>query len=810
MLGFSRPAILAAGALVSALTFQTNADSPQAQDVSPSFHNLIDRQGAPTAFEMFDTYNNQRFNPLMDMGAWHGYLLPADGMAGLFAGPMIIAEEMPVFLGRYVDRLTLVKPGGQRLESTSATNMKTWSTPGQLAQRFQLDEFAITIRLRFVSERTALMETQIQNTANTPTTIALEWHSLLNTSWSESSPEEPMPDAWQPSLKAAQNTTIIQLSEIRDDSKVLLRDGAAYLVTRGVQVSTHGTASDLRSTSAPQTIQPGQTLSTYAAHSYVHTTRESAQIHQEHAAVLMAPSKAFAASGTEWQKRLQKLNDQLSGKDTARQRVAAKALETLMGNWRSPAGAIMHGGVTPSNTFKYFSGLWPWDSWKHAYALADIAPEVAKANVRAMFAYQISEDDPLRPQDAGMLPDTIFFNKSPARDGDGPNWNERNTKPSLASWAVWEIYQRTGDLEFLDEMYPKLVAYHRWWFRNRDHNGNGVVEYGATIDPAHNNSAYELKFQVKLEDTVAPDGCTARAGGWYACEGTALYKRLEQEGRYEALKSGAQVAAGWESGMDNAARFGFITDKQLQAYADKHYAGDIPRAAKDWTVGFLVNRDSDGVPVGYSLDQESVDQNSYLFLEAGLLAKMAQILGFENDIEKFETTERRLREYINQCMFDDATGYYYDVRITPATNGPCAGPRVTARGRGSEGWTPLFVGVAGEKQAHAVARVMLDESEFNTSVPLPTASKSNPAYDPEIYWRGRVWLDQLYFGVVGLKRYGYDQEAATLVGKLFENAAGLTGDAPIRENYNPETGVMQGATNFSWSAAHLYLLARDF
>lgn len=35
-------------------------------------------------------------------------------------------------------------------------------------------------------------------------------------------------------------------------------------------------------------------------------------------------------------------------------------------------------------------------------------------------------------------------------------------------------------------------------------------------------------------------------------------------------------------------------------------------------------------------------------------------------------------------------------------------------------------------------------------------------------------------------------------------------DGPIRENYNPLNGEQQGAPNFSWSAAHLYMLYNDF
>ncbi len=37
-----------------------------------------------------------------------------------------------------------------------------------------------------------------------------------------------------------------------------------------------------------------------------------------------------------------------------------------------------------------------------------------------------------------------------------------------------EVYNVTQDKTWVAEMYPKLVAYHDWWLRNRDHNGNGV------------------------------------------------------------------------------------------------------------------------------------------------------------------------------------------------------------------------------------------------------------------------------------------------------------------------------------------------
>ncbi|MGR5548132.1 hypothetical protein [Vibrio sp. DNB22_12_1] len=33
---------------------------------------------------------------------------------------------------------------------------------------------------------------------------------------------------------------------------------------------------------------------------------------------------------------------------------------------------------------------------------------------------------------------------------------------------------------------------------------------------------------------------------------------------------------------------------------------------------------------------------------------------------------------------------------------------------------------------------------------------------------------------------------------------------PIQENYNPETGAVQGANHFSWSVAHPYMLYNGF
>ena len=76
-------------------------------------------------------------------------------------------------------------------------------------------------------------------------------------------------------------------------------------------------------------------------------------------------------------------------------------------------------------------------------------------------------------------------------------------------------------------------------------------------------------------------------------------------------------------------------------------------------------------------------------------------------------------------------------------------------------------------------------------MPLGTAALTNPAYDPDIYWRGRVWLDQFYFGVKGLENYGYRSVPnSSSTSCLPTPRAG--GQRPHPRELQPETGAMQG------------------
>lgn len=752
------------------------------------FRNVIDRSGAPQAMLDYDFDEHQRFNPLFDDGAWHGHLLPASnaGMGG-FPGPALLTEEYINFMANNFDRLSVYKDG-QKV----ALTMKAYSIPGALIQTLTAPGITVKMTLRFVTSRTSLLATEI--TTDTPLELVWDgellekYHDQQQKPQSDQTIEQAFPD-YNRTLHATADGLTVTFGKVRASSNLMTSGESQYQIHKTLPMRTQ---IDGHRFMAKANISRSTTV--YTTYSHLLTAKEVQKEQGKITDILQHPQHWLAASEQRWEKYLK---TGLTNPDAtpAQTRVAVKAIETLNGNWRGVAGAMKFDSVTPSVTGRWFSGnqTWPWDTWKQAYAMAHFNPEVAKDNIRAVFAWQIPTDDPLRPWDAGFVPDLIAYNTSPERGGDGSNWNERNTKPSLAAWSVMEVYKTTGDKAWLEEMYPHLVAYHDWWLRNRDHNSNGVPEYGATRDKAHNTPQGKMIFTVK------------RGNKEHKLVGLDNYNRILRSGRYDSIDIPAQVAASWESGRDDAAVFGFIDPDKLKRYLEKG------GKREDWQVLFAENHAPDGTLLGYSLLQESVDQASYMYSDSQYLGDMAQILGKTDDAQKFHRHAQHLAGYINTCMFDAGTGFFYDIRIEdkPLKNG-CAGQPIVARGKGPEGWSPLFNGAATQQHADAVVQVMKDPKEFNTYVPLGTASLTNPAFGADIYWRGRVWVDQLYFGLKGMERYGYRADAVEMANRFFAHANGLVADGPIRENYNPLNGQQQGAPNFSWSAAHLYMLYNDF
>ena len=603
-----------------------------------------------------------------DMGAWHAYGLPKRKQDfGSFIGPLVMGLNGR-WLSNTLSKLE-IREDGKIIDLTNAEVGANYY-PGLLKQTISVSNLNIVQTLIFVSNREALIETQVRNLSLRRRSVEISFSGELLLEKTFFSNEA--------------NTLRVNFP---DSEKKLLVDflGKKKASLRISQKFYKATYPKIR-------LKPNRTASFIQSHRYYLEEKEVSNKTRRDSF-----ARELEKNERRWNGYLQSFFATAPRISKEKKRLAVKAIVTLQTNWRSAAKDLLHDGTFPSSSYQGFYGFWSWDSWKHAVALAMFNPELAKNNIRSMFDYQDAR---------GMVADCIYTDKKEN------NW--RDTKPPLSAWAVWNVYKQTGDEKFVKEMYGKLVRYHEWWYRNRDNNKNGLCEYGST--------------------------------------------------------DGTKLAAGWESGMDNAVRF------------------DNAKMVK--------SRDK-----AWSLDQESVDLNAYLYAEKLYLAKLAEVSGKKDDAKKFESEAGTLKTKINEKFFSLDKGFYYDFRIASSK-------LITIEG--TEGWIPLWAGIANQSQAKAVAKIMTDDNKFNTKVPLPTFTADHPKFDPlKGYWRGPVWLDQFYFGVKGLRKYGFEKEAEMLTNKLWRNADGLLADKEIRENYHPITGKGLNAKNFSWSAAHILMLLKE-
>ena len=741
--------IVATGILSLVLLSNVNVLAVDRRNEVTDFRNVLNVTSNPQV-KLNDSYSTNVSNPFSDMGAWHAYYLPEKGakdLYGGFAGPLIVGEEYPVNMSNTISKIEISDSvTGDVYDLSKANNIMFDFYPGTLVQTYELEKFNLKLELIFGTNRSALIRTKIVNKTNEELNINIKWKgNIFNESPYTIGYDEDKNKIFDlgQSLEATENGVNVNFSNIRSTWSFFSTEETKFTVNYEGNTETLVEGKEYTTTLKDTVkIEPKGEFKTYSTQSYTFDNKELESEKAKIDDLMKNGDSHFEKNNERWQGYLDKTFAEMKKTaDPHYKNAAVKSMITLTTNWRSPAGAIEHDGIIPSLSYKWFVGMWAWDSWKQAVATSRFDGELAKNNIRALFDHQITADDAVRPQDKGAIIDAIFFNKDEQRGGQGGNWNERNSKPALAAWSVWNVYKATGDKEFLKEMYPKLVDYHNWWYTNRDHDKNGIAEYGGMVHPLNNS-----------EDEII-------------------------------------LAAAWESGMDNATRF------------DKEGFGE-----GDIGVKVFENKNAEGETIGYSINQESADLNSYLYAEKAFLKSIAQELGNTADATKYEEEAKKVREYVNEHMFDEETGFFYDLQISEDGSEKKV---LVNRGKGTEGWLPLWAKLATQEQADLVKENMVDANKFDTFMPFPTASKDNPKYNPNKYWRGPVWLDQALYGVEALQNYGYEADAERMAKKLFDNAEGLMGDGPIRENYNPETGAGLHTKNFSWSASAYYLMYQN-
>jgi hypothetical protein len=425
--------------------------------------------------------------------------------------------------------------------------------------------------------------------------------------------------------------------------------------------------------------------------------------------------------------------------------IRASARTVLDENWRA-------GYTLPSARLYPFQ--WNWDSGFIALGLGLYRPQRAIEEIRSMFKGLWAN---------GMLPH-IVFHKSDANYFPGPDvWKTERaagapatvptsgiTQPPVFAFVV----ERLASLplgttpewrDFEREIYPRLLAFHRYLYTQRDPHREGLVYIQHPWESGTDNSPIWDDILRSIDLGVTP------------------------------------AVAGRRRDIHNVDPSHRPTNADYQRYL--HLV--------DLFVHY--NYDDAAIAAGSPFLVQDVLFNSLLARSNVALIALANRLG--EDSAEIESWNAKARAAFRDKLWDAETGFYYAYDLRNER---------PIRIRTCSGLMPLFAGLCTTAQAGTLAGHMIKSFTRNEKWRLcASTAVDHAAFDPRKYWRGPVWLNTNWMLVHGLSRYGHVALAERVKRdslELYDKVGPYEYFDPRPESEAGEAGGL-GADRFSWSAA---------
>ncbi|MCI0663044.1 MAG: hypothetical protein L0220_18420 [Acidobacteria bacterium] len=272
--------------------------------------------------------------------------------------------------------------------------------------------------------------------------------------------------------------------------------------------------------------------------------------------------------------------------------------------------------------------------------------------------------------------------------------------PPLGALAVWKIYLQTNDLDLLAWAYPRLLQWNDWWLANR---GDGQAWRDGNGD-----GLLEYGYDVEIE------------------QGALGARMLSHEARLRLAFS--------ESGIRSAGR-------------------ELPSSQANSSGGSgEPNQETKFNDRTHTIELSPVALNSLYAFDTEILLMIASQLGLKPDMERLKVRHEKLKDLINYKLWSEKDGLYLD----RAWNGSFS-PRISP-----ENFYPLLAGIPDEDRAKRMLITLGDPKKFRGELQLPTLARDDPAYSPDSIGMGALWSVSNYLVYLGLRRYGFHDEAADL------------------------------------------------
>ncbi len=191
----------------------------------------------------------------------------------------------------------------------------------------------------------------------------------------------------------------------------------------------------------------------------------------------------------------------------------------------------------------------------------------------------------------------------------------------------------------------------------------------------------------------------------------------------------------------------------------------------------------------YGMPVESPDINTYLCIQMGSLALMAELLGMEAEGAMWRRRTSSIVKRMIEDLWDDDVGVFRATRdhapiqvITPFN------------------LYPLWTGQLPEVIRKRLIGHLTNPAEFWGEYVIPSVAKNDPNYDHQKMWRGPVWANINYFFIEALGQVGETKLARQLRDKTLEL---IMSHPSMYEYYDSKTGepAPKAADGFGWTAA---------
>lgn len=486
---------------------------------------------------------------------------------------------------------------------------------------------------------------------------------------------------------------------------------------------------------------------------------------------------------------------------------------------------VSRGWAKSPNGSPYFC----WDSFLTANLASLDDPATAQNTVRTMLSAQAPD---------GLVPNFARW------DLKGPMIGTMDrSQPPVGSWCVWKMHQRyPSDLDFLAEIYPKLVLWHDWWPKNRDSNEDGLLEWGSSTG-VFSDAQYEtgwddnLHFQGavmtgKSMDCNAVDLCSL-----WAMDAHYLAMIAEALGRKEdAIRFRAD-----EVGMKMRIKE-HLWNPTLGQYCSRFWshatsATEVPPSA--WTKEFHVEFFGDEA-MKQSLGEAEVKLNngklqagpswntppsgqwfarwssSLMPPETGDYAitvvgdrKARVMIDGKEMVPSIRTTTPVFRLY---GVVKLTAGQQVNMTIESMQKSPKALVKLCVSYQTPSGdkfltritpmnFYPLIAGCADESRAKQVLSTLTDPKKYWGPWLIPTLSYDDPNWGQQNYWRGTIWGPVNYILWEGIKHYASPRQINEYAGRsvnLFMN--NWNKSKVCGENYLSSEGKQSSDPHYTWGA----------